>query len=222
VKGHVHEGFDPLLVSRDVIDDHLYKLLDITLDFDDKKDAEQKYLSDIKVALEDFIGEWVDEMQDGFEDGMTDVVRFFKDNSQHAMQGGELEMMMTMMGTETIMKYISGAYQSYKNRREEKKRRASHPPTAQRGDEEMKDEEEEEKKESQREHLREKLQARIDADKEKMAAAAKQRPLSEAYLSVCPFSVKATKQELYGASEEARNQFLNQGARKTKDQALKD
>jgi hypothetical protein len=34
IKSHIYEGFDPLLVSEEIVDSHFAKILDIILDFD--------------------------------------------------------------------------------------------------------------------------------------------------------------------------------------------
>ena len=34
IKSHIHEGFEPLLVSEEVIDNHFGRILDLILDFD--------------------------------------------------------------------------------------------------------------------------------------------------------------------------------------------
>jgi len=79
VQPNVHEGFDPILVSEDVVDTHFTRILDVILDFDDTQ-SDAIFIEEMKDALAYFIGEWIEELQDGFMNGMQDVVVFFREN----------------------------------------------------------------------------------------------------------------------------------------------
>jgi hypothetical protein len=119
ISRNIHEGFDPLLVSGEIVDSHFERLLDVILDFDQSRpDAE--FIEEMKDAIAYFIGEWIEELQDGFINGMSDVVIFFRDNFKDliiAGAGPEMGMMIQMMGTDTIMRYVNSGYSRFKDRR---------------------------------------------------------------------------------------------------------
>lgn len=58
-----------MLVSHEVVDTHFSDLLDVILDFDENQ-SDSIFILDIKDALAYFIGDWIDELQDGFINGM--------------------------------------------------------------------------------------------------------------------------------------------------------
>jgi hypothetical protein len=61
VKANVYEGFDPVLVSGDVIDIHFAKALNLILDFNDSQ-PDAQFIEQIKDTIVNFIGEWIDEL----------------------------------------------------------------------------------------------------------------------------------------------------------------
>ena len=70
----------------------------------------------MKDVLAEAIGEAIDELQDGFVNGMSDVVVFFRSNFRILLEAGagpEMGSMVAGMGTETIMSYISSGYKRY-------------------------------------------------------------------------------------------------------------
>lgn len=67
----------------------------------------------MKDELSDFIGEWIEELQDGFVNGISDVVAFFRANFRVMLEvGGGPDMggMIGMMGIEPVMKYVTMAH----------------------------------------------------------------------------------------------------------------
>lgn len=64
IETHVHEGFDPILVSGEVIDQHFLLILDLVLDFDATNSAnnDAKFIEELKDAFAYFIGEWIEEL----------------------------------------------------------------------------------------------------------------------------------------------------------------
>jgi hypothetical protein len=63
-----------------------------------------------------FIGEWIEELQDGFVNGMSDVVIFFRENAKvliEACSGPEMAGMLSAFGTDTMMQYVTLAYSRY-------------------------------------------------------------------------------------------------------------
>lgn len=120
IKSHIHEGFEPLLVSEEVIDNHFGRILDLILDFDSANSPDAKFIEEMKDALSFLIGEWIEELEDGFHNGMQDVVIFFRENLKRVVEqavGPEMGMMVTMMGTDSIMKFITKSYSHYKERK---------------------------------------------------------------------------------------------------------
>ena len=62
IEANVYEGFDPLLVSGDVVDTHFAKALNIILDFDDNTGTDAQFVEKAKEILIFFVGEWIDEL----------------------------------------------------------------------------------------------------------------------------------------------------------------
>ena len=62
----MYEGFEPLTVSADLIDTYLPRFINIVLDHDDRQDSEEILATKLSDWLTRFIGEWIDELQDGF------------------------------------------------------------------------------------------------------------------------------------------------------------
>ena len=67
---NIHEGFDPLLVSGEVVDLHFLRILNVILDFDSSTRSDADFVEEMKDALSNFIGEWIEELQDGFINGI--------------------------------------------------------------------------------------------------------------------------------------------------------
>jgi len=121
VKPNIYEGFDPLLVSGEVVDTHFTRLIDIVLDFDENTRTDAEFIEEMKGALKYFLGEWIDELQDGFQNGMSDVVIFLRENILNIIKestGPEMGMMIGMLGTDTVMNMITKSYSSYREKKE--------------------------------------------------------------------------------------------------------
>jgi hypothetical protein len=68
-------------------------------------------------VLSDFIGELIEELQDGFENGMSDVIVFFRENIRILLEvaaGPEMGAMVSGLGTDTFMKLVTRAFIRYK------------------------------------------------------------------------------------------------------------
>lgn len=64
----------------------------------------------MKDIISNFVGEWIDEIQDGFVNGMQDVVLFLRENLKKLIEsasGPEMAGMMGTLGTDTIMNYVT-------------------------------------------------------------------------------------------------------------------
>ena len=212
VQPNVHEGFDPILVSEDVVDTHLTRILDVILDFDDTQ-SDAIFIEEMKDALAYFIGEWIEELQDGFMNGMQDVVVFFRENFKILIAQGagpEMGMMVSAMGTDTLMQYVTKAYARYREKKtqihaaakakaQQKKNGESQTPVAHE-DVKMEDDQEEEQKNETPEQKRQRFLSKWDKviaeDVEVMSSQPliQQRPLSRAYLSLCPSNRSSNKQ----------------------------
>jgi len=97
------------------VDIHFSKGLNVILDFDESA-PDAQFVELIKDSLIFFIGEWIDELQDGFKNGMSDVVVFLRENFKKLIQAGtgpEMGMMIGALGTDTIMNYVTKAYRKY-------------------------------------------------------------------------------------------------------------
>ncbi len=66
VKPNVFDGFEPLLVAGDIVDTHFARIVDVILDFDDQARPDSEFIEQMKDALTLFIGELIEELQDGF------------------------------------------------------------------------------------------------------------------------------------------------------------
>ena len=120
IEPNIYEGFDPVLVSGDVIDVHFAKALNLILDFNDSK-PDSQFIEEIKDILIFLIGEWIEELQDGFKNGMSDVVIFLRDNFKAMIQAGagpEMGMMIGALGTDTIMNFVIKGYDKYREKKE--------------------------------------------------------------------------------------------------------
>ena len=70
----------------------------------------------MKDVLSDAIGEWIEELQDGFVNGMSDVVVFYRENFRVLLEAGagpEMGSMVSSLGVSTVMRYITLAHQRY-------------------------------------------------------------------------------------------------------------
>lgn len=61
VEPNVYEGFDPVLVSGDVVDVHFAKALNLILDFNESS-SDAEFVELAKDTLIFFVGEWIDEL----------------------------------------------------------------------------------------------------------------------------------------------------------------
>jgi len=197
VEPNIYEGFDPILVSEDVVDSHFAKGLNLILDFDESApDAE--FVELIKDSLIFFIGEWIDELQDGFKNGMSDVVVFLRENFKKLIQvgtGPEMGMMIGALGTDTIMNYVTKAYAKYQVKKKELKQPKTQPKPAEDVKMEEVEESKDESPEAKKKRFLERWSSIINEDVAGMTRDPPvQRPLSRAYLSVCPASRAQNKQ----------------------------
>jgi hypothetical protein len=57
IKDNVHEGFDPLLVSGEILDTYFIKIINCILDFKNNTQSDPQFIEDLKFVLCNFIGE---------------------------------------------------------------------------------------------------------------------------------------------------------------------
>ena len=160
----------------------------------------------MKDALNYFFGETIEELQDGFQNGLQDTVVFLRENILTLIKEGtgpEMSMMVGMLGTNTVMDLITRNYQRYKEKKVElkagfkayleakksgfKASKSVTEPPKQQEDVKMKEEEKDESPEGKRTRFLAKWQNVINQDVQQMTQNSPvQRPLSRAYLSICP------------------------------------
>lgn len=183
------------------------------MDFDESQ-PDSAFIEEMKDALAYFIGEWFEELQDGFHNGMQDVMIFFRDNFKALLIAAappDMGMMISMMGTDVVMKYIIAGNNRYRERksvivaaskaRTEKKKSGLSSQTAPivgataatQQDAEMNEEEKDETPEDRKKRFWDRWQSVIEEDEEDLPEG-DQRPLSRAYLSLCPSNRSTNKQ----------------------------
>lgn len=77
----------------------------------------------MKDELSDLIGEWIEELVDGFVNGMSNVVVFFRTNFKVMLEvggGPEMGAMISSMGIDTVMNYITLAHRRYRENKEKR------------------------------------------------------------------------------------------------------
>ena len=62
IKENVFEGFEPLLVSEDVVDNNFLNIVNTILDFDNVKNTDAQFIELMKDVLSLFVGEWIEEL----------------------------------------------------------------------------------------------------------------------------------------------------------------
>lgn len=75
----------------------------------------------MKDALAYFIGDMIDELQDGFINGYSDVVVFFRENFKKLLAAGagpEMGMFLGSFGTDQIMTYVTAGYKRYSDNKD--------------------------------------------------------------------------------------------------------
>jgi hypothetical protein len=84
--------------------------MDVILDFDPETRPDSEFIEEMKDALIYFFGDLIEELQDGFSNGMQDVVIFMRENILKLIKEGtgpEMSMMVGMLGTDTIMGIVT-------------------------------------------------------------------------------------------------------------------
>lgn len=118
------------------------------MDFDDNTRSDAEFIESMKDVLSDAIGEAIDELQDGFVNGMSDVVIFFRHNFKTMFEvssGPEMAAMISGIGTDTVMNYITIGYKRYQ---ENKSKRNQATKEEKKGEDVKMEEIEEEKDET--------------------------------------------------------------------------
>jgi len=87
IKGNVIEGFEPLMVSAEIIETNITTIINMILDFDEST-SEVSFMKSMKDTMTSFVGELIDELKDGFTSEMTDVVIFFRENIKKGIEKG--------------------------------------------------------------------------------------------------------------------------------------
>jgi hypothetical protein len=118
----------------------------------------------MKKILQSFIGELIDELQDGFVNGVQDVVQFIRENVRVLLEssGGSEMAVFINMGVDSIMKLISQSYMKYKEAKKKERMEATKKKENQKKEEEKK-----ESQKVQRDRIMERYRTIMEKDFEK-------------------------------------------------------
>ena len=117
-KDAIYEEFDPVLIINETLEEKLPHLFDQFLDFGGT-DAE--FVEMAKNETTEIIGNFISEIEDGFIDGMNDIVPFIRDNMKALIKASsepKNAAMAELMAVPPIMSYIERANNDYKKKKE--------------------------------------------------------------------------------------------------------
>lgn len=84
-------------------------------------------------CMAEFIGELTEELQDGFHNGLSDVILFYRANVRIQLEvagGPEMGMLLSSMGLEKAMGLITSAHQRYSQNKQSKKSQSQSQETS--------------------------------------------------------------------------------------------
>ena len=187
------------MIVREIFDKRVPPYIALSLDFEGT-DAE--FVQTNKNMAIEIIGEVIGEIEDGFIDGMNDVLPFIKENMKTMITEAcdpKNAALAVMMALPPIMNFVERANETYKKQKEEAKQNASQPKQADRQDVQMEEESKEPRPKNnqplsqqlatanspqeRRQILMNRYQETLVAD-QAIIAARIQRPLSRAYQSL--------------------------------------
>ena len=116
----VIDEFSPVTVVNEIFTDDLEEILNKILDFDGD---DQGFVEMVKKESMLTIGAIVEELEEGFIDGMNDLLPFLKANVSEllkAVSSPSKAALLVAVGVGPIMKYIESAYERFKKEKEEK------------------------------------------------------------------------------------------------------
>lgn len=116
---HVPRGSDPLKTAKRINKIHVKKLVDAILDSETNEQDSAVFLKRSKRILRWWVGEFIDGLKPHFNQQLPDVLKFIRGNVQHAINNVSDNTMQLIGGmfTDTIMKSINDAYNSYRDDR---------------------------------------------------------------------------------------------------------
>ena len=128
------------MIVREIFDKRVPPYIALSLDFEGT-DAE--FVQTNKNMAIEIIGEVIGEIEDGFIDGMNDVLPFIKENMKTMITEAcdpKNAALAVMMALPPIMNFVERANETYKKQKEEAKQNASQPKQADRQDVQMEEE----------------------------------------------------------------------------------
>ena len=117
-KGAIYEEFDPVLIINETLEDKLPHLFDQFLDFEGTDAA---FVEMAKKETTEVIGNFISEIEDGFIDGINDIIPFIRDNMKALIKASsepKNAAMAELMAVPPIMSYIERANNDYKGKKE--------------------------------------------------------------------------------------------------------
>ena len=115
----IYEGFDPVLILVEGIESQLLGMIGKIIDHTGDNES---YFDMLKYESKQIIGKIVEELEEGFIEGLNDVLPFLKANFTPLIKAGcdpSKAAIAGVMATPPIMKYIETAYGDYKKEKEE-------------------------------------------------------------------------------------------------------
>ena len=118
-KDLVHEGFDPVLVCNEVIEEKSRPILDEIVDFDDDDDEFIEMLRDRSTEM---IGAVLEDIEEGFKEGLDDMKVFVKENVSAILKASSTPDKAIYVGFAVpgVEKYIYNAYKRFKEEKQAK------------------------------------------------------------------------------------------------------
>ena len=117
----IYEEFDPVLILNESVEANLPRMLELVLTFDGN---DEEFVDELKAEGKLIIGEAVGDIEEGFIEGLNDVIPFLKENVSVIIKAATdpaKAALAAMMGVPPIMKYIESTYQQYQKDKEEGK-----------------------------------------------------------------------------------------------------
>lgn len=107
----IYEEFDPVLMINELVESNLAKVLKRVLEFEGE---DKDFIDMVKRESQTLIGLLVEEIEDGFIEGMNDLLPFLRQNVVEimtAMSDPKKVGLVVALGVNPVMKYIESANQ---------------------------------------------------------------------------------------------------------------
>jgi len=112
----IHEGFDPIVSSEDLITKFAKEMFDTILEENTKEQSYEEFVSRGKGIFVRFVGETISEISDGFQNGEQDCFKWIHANIEryHKANTPENLQMLVKVKTTQNLAAIQSAYEHYK------------------------------------------------------------------------------------------------------------